>query len=463
MKTLYIDCSMGAAGDMLSAALLELLPKQERKNFIDCFNSIGIPGVRMEAHADEKHGITGTHVHMLIHGEEEHTEDIHHHDHDHEHHHDHDHDHEHHLDHDHDHEHERHHDHDHDHDHHHHHHHEHHSMQDIENMVSSLQVDAEVKSNVLSVYQRIAAAEGKVHGKAVSEIHFHEVGAMDAVADVTAVCMLMHEIAPEKVIASPMTTGFGSVRCAHGVLSVPAPATSLLLHGIPITAGDLEGELCTPTGAALVGHFANEFGRMPVMTVSAEGFGMGTKNFPRANCLRVFLGETVDDTTGAFPDKTAAVGNINVNFAAAADVSCPEDSLRDHIIELSCNIDDMTAEEIGFATERLMEAGAKDVYTAPIYMKKNRPGTLLCVLCAPDDREALVRAIFRYTTTIGIRECVMDRYVLKRQMESVETEEGILRRKKVFGYGVERSKSEYEDLAQMARKKDVALRDALKE
>ncbi len=312
-------------------------------------------------------------------------------------------------------------------------------MQDIKAIISSLQLDRDIRSDILSVYTRIAEAEGKVHGRPASEVHFHEVGAMDAVADVTAVCMLMHEIAPEQVIVSPVTTGYGAVRCAHGVLSVPAPATSLLLHGIPIAAGDLEGELCTPTGAALVGYFADKFGRMPVMTVSAEGYGMGTKDFPRANCLRVFLGETPEEEETEFRG---------------------EDELRDRIIELSCNIDDMTGEEIGYAVEQLFEEGAKDVYTAPIFMKKNRPGTLLCVLCAPEDREDLVYAIFRYTSTIGIRECVMDRYVLKRQTRRIETVEGPIHRKFVSGYGVERSKNEYEDLARIARDKDVALREA---
>ena len=457
MRTLYLDCGMGAAGDMLTAALLELLPEPEA--FVKTFAGLGIPGVEMKIEKTQKCGITGTHVHIYVNGEEEALEDVHEHGHDplddehhhdHEHHHDDDHHHDHHDDdhhHDHDHHHDddHHHDHDyhhhdddhhHDHDHHHHdddhhhHHHSHHSLHDVETIVNGLKIDADVKEDVLAVYRLIAEAESKAHGKEVTEIHFHEVGTMDAIADVTAVCMLMKEISPECVIASPVATGFGAVRCAHGIMPVPAPATAHLLQGIPAYAGRIEAELCTPTGAALLKHFVNRFEQMPVMATERIGYGMGKKDFDRANCVRAFLGETGDD--------------------------------RDTVYELSCNVDDMTGEEMGFATEHLLEAGAREVFTTPVFMKKNRPGILLRVLVSPEDRERMAREIFKYTTTIGIREVKTDRYVLERSVREQETAIGTIRKKEVSGYGVQRSKWEYEDIARAASGQGISIREIVR-
>ena len=252
MKTMHIDCGMGAAGDMLTAALLELLPESERVSFIEAFNSLGIPGVVMTAEDSVKRGVKGTHVRMTIDGE---AEDGH--------------------------------------VHHHHGAHVQHSMDDIERIVSGLSgISREVKKEVMEVYSIIAAAESRAHGVPVTEVHFHEVGMMDAIADVTAVCMLMDRIGAERVTAYPVNVGSGTVRSAHGVLPVPAPATAFILEGIPYQAGDIESELCTPTGAALLRHFVTEFCEMPPMTVETEGFGMGTKDLERANCVKITLGET---------------------------------------------------------------------------------------------------------------------------------------------------------------------------
>ena len=300
-------------------------------------------------------------------------------------------------------------------------------MHDIEHIVEHLRIDESVKKDVMAVYRLIAEAESKVHGKEVSEIHFHEVGTMDAIADVTAVCMLMKELAPEQVIASPVATGYGAVKCAHGIMPVPAPATALLLQGIPSYAGRIEAELCTPTGAALLKYFVQRFEQMPVMITERVGYGLGKKDFDRANCVRAFLGKTED--------------------------------AQDGVYELSCNMDDMTGEEIGFATERLFAAGAKEVFTTPVYMKKNRPGTMLTVLVAQEDRERMVREIFKYTTTIGIREAKKDRYVLDREIREVETAFGIVHKKTVSGYGEQRSKWEYEDVAGIAKEKGCSVEE----
>ena len=435
MKTLYIECNMGAAGDMLTAALLELT--KDPDEFLKKLNALNIPKVTVTKEKSVKCGITGTHVSVKVDGieEDENMHDHHHHhdddhDHDHEHHHDHDHEHEHHHDHDHEHHHDHDHEHHHDHDHEHEHHHHHSSMHDIEHIVEDLNVSDKVKKDVLAVYSLIAEAESHAHDTPVSEIHFHEVGTMDAIADVTAVCLLMEELAPENVVVSPVHVGSGQVKCAHGILPVPAPATAYILKDCPIYGGAVRGELCTPTGAALLKHFATKFGNMPVRKVSGVGYGIGKKDFETANCVRVMLGET--------------------------------DSGSDTVTELSCNMDDMTAEDLGFATVKLFEEGALEVFTVPVGMKKNRPGTLLTVLCKNADTDRIVRAIFKYTSTIGIRKHVVERYTLERKTEDVETPYGNIKKKISSGYGVTREKFEYDDLAKIASEKNISVAEVRK-
>ncbi len=420
MKILYFDCQMGAAGDMLTAALLELLPDPD--GFIDELNALGIPGVRFTRERSVKCGITGTHLSVTVNGEEEHSHDHDHaHEHIHSHEHEHIHEHEHHDDHEH-------HDHEHSHTHEHEHTHSHSSLHDIEHIVRGhLSLPERVADNVMAVYERIAEAESHAHGVPVTEIHFHEVGTMDAVADITAFCLLIDRLSPDKIVSSPICVGSGQVHCAHGILPVPAPATAYILRDVPSYGSTIRGELCTPTGAALLRQFADEFGSMPLMKVEQLGYGMGKKDFEAANCVRAMLGWI--------------------------------DTASDEVCELSCNLDDMTGEEIGSATERLFSVGALDVYTIPIGMKKNRPGVLLRVLCRENDREAVVRAIFKYTTTLGIRENKLRRYVLDRHVEEVDTQYGRVRCKVSSGYGVERRKLEYDDIARIADENGMSLRD----
>lgn len=498
MKTLYLDCAMGAAGDMLTAALLELVPEQDA--VVEELNGIGIPGVRFVKEASEKCGIVGTHISVLVNGEEEESCDVHHHDHgcehrEHSHEHDnghgehshecgcrceehnydhgsghgghsHDHDsghgedshdhgsrygehshehgsghgehsHEHdigHVEHSHDHsnEHSGHshtRDHVHDREGEHTHSHHHSGLHEIEHIVRGhLNLPPKVQDDIMAVYMLIAEAESKAHGKPVTEIHFHEVGTMDAIADIAAVCLLMDRLSPDEVVVSPVHVGSGQVRCAHGILPVPAPATAHILRDVPIYGGSIKGELCTPTGAALLKHFADRFGEMPVMKPSAIGYGMGKKDFEAANCVRAMLGETAP--------------------------------LQEKICELSCNVDDMTAEAVGFAMERLFEEGALDVYTIPIGMKKSRPGILIHVMCREADKEKMIQTIFRHTTTIGIRESGLSRHVLDRQIETLDTPYGSVRYKVSSGYGTERRKYEYDDLARIAKEKGISLSEA---
>ncbi len=443
MKILYIDCGMGAAGDMLTAALLELFDNKEE--MLARLNNMGIPGVTFSVSKASKCGIGGTHMHVSINGVEEAEMDHHEHHHEHTHedgtvhshdHHHHDHDHDHHHDHDHDH----HHDH-HEHDHHHDHHHEHFhaSMAEIEHIIDSLNVSDSVKDKAKNVYKLIAEAESTVHGVPVSDIHFHEVGKMDAIADITAVSFLLEELKVDKVIASPIHVGSGTVKCAHGILPVPAPATALILENVPMYGGEIKGELCTPTGAALVKTNVDEFGNMPLIETKKIGYGVGNKDFERANIIRAILGEAVDLDAKKATDEFATDG----------------------IAELSCNLDDMTAEMIGFAMEELMAAGALDVYTMPIGMKKNRPGIMLSVLCKCEDREKMAELIFRHTTTIGIRETLHNRYILNRSEKVAETKFGPVRVKEVSGFGVSRQKYEYEDVARIARNLNMGYQDVI--
>ena len=405
MKTLYLECAMGAAGDMLMAALLELIP--DKQAFIEKMNGLGLPGVHVETEQAVKCGITGTHMKVTVNGEEEESQDVHahHHGHDHEHHHDHDHDH--------------------GHEHHHGHHHRHATVADIEGIINGLNVSEKVKADAKAVYALIAEAESRVHGHPVSEIHFHEVGTLDAVADVVGVCLLMEAIGAEKIAASPVHVGSGHVHCMHGILPVPAPATALILTGIPTYGGQVQGELCTPTGAALLRHFVSSFGDRPVMATAAIGYGMGKKDFERANCVRAFLGESAGE--------------------------------RKAVTKLECNLDDMTGEEIGFAMTRLFQAGALDVYTQAIGMKKSRPGVLLSVICLPENADQLAAEMMKHTSTLGIRRQDMSRYVLNRRMETIETPYGPVRVKVASGMGTEKVKAEYDDLAALAEKHGVTL------
>ena len=490
MKTLYIECTMGAAGDMLTAALLELLPDKEAA--LAKLNAMGIPGVVFEAEPSAKCGITGTHMRVLIHGEEEesvpcgHThaqEDHHEHNHAHEHHHEHEHVHEHHHEHDHHvhthahayvqedahchdsdaHDHAHHHEHD-------AHHQAHHGMAEIRSLIAELAVSETVKEKALAVYQSIAEAESKVHGAEVDQIHFHEVGSMDAVADVTAVCLLMELLAPEQVIVSPIHVGSGTVLCAHGRLPVPAPATALILEGMPIYGGNVQGELCTPTGAALLKTFADSFGPMPPMTVAKTGYGMGTKDFEQANCLRAMLGEPfpMNGTGSKMQTGQAAEGeNTGSRGAAGKDTETENPAAREgRITEISCNLDDMTGEDIAFAAEHILQAGALDVFTESIYMKKGRPAVKLTVLARPEDEERLAGEIFRHASTIGVRIHTDKRYELARRSEQRKTPLGTIEVKISEGFGVRKEKIEFASLKEIAEtsgKRLAEVRAALAE
>lgn len=379
MRTLYLDLSMGAAGDMLAAALFPLVPEPEQ--VLARVSGLGLPGVEARLLPAEKCGIQGLHYQVLIHGQEEQE------------------------------------------------HHDHHGrhLHDIVEILAAADLPETVREDALAVYRLLAQAESKAHGRPVEQIHFHEVGQLDAIVDIVTVCLLMHTLNPERVCASPVHVGSGTVHCAHGILPVPAPATAELLKGIPCYSGAIPGELCTPTGAALLRHFVQDFGPMPELRTERIGYGMGSKDFPQANCLRAILGESGETVT-----------------------------------ELCCNVDDMSGEAVGYALEQLMKAGALDAFWQSVGMKKSRPGLLLTVVCRPEDREKMVALLFRLTSTLGIRESLCRRYILRREKGHVETPYGSLSIKRSQGYGVERAKPEYEDLKALAEAANCSLDEARK-
>lgn len=410
MKRLFLDCQMGIAGDMLIATLLGLV--DDSKMWIARLNQIGIPDVTYTLIPKEDKGLQGYRVAVTINGMEEsenHDE--------------------------------------------HHNHHEHikhsevhgdgeHSehqvyreqhvhglgLQDVTDIINSLSISDTCKQNAINVYNLVAQAEAKVHKSTVTQIHFHELGMLDAIADIVAVCVLIEELKFNEIIISPIHVGTGSVHCAHGELPVPAPATMELLAGIPMYADyQIKGELCTPTGAALAQYFGTSYSNMPVMTPAKVSYGFGTKQYERPNCIRAFV-ELLHDS-------------------------------EDTIIELSCNLDDMTPEEIGYAVEQLVLSPALDVFTTPIMMKKQRPGTMLTVLCKVDDIDNVRDLIFKHTTSLGIRYHRCDRYILNRSTGDIDWEGHTIAFKKSCGFGVVRHKYEYDSLAAIANCNDMSLLD----
>ena len=404
MRILYLDCGMGAAGDMLAGALVSLLSKEEQESFIKMINNIGVDGVKVSLSDDAKCGITGKHFKVEIDGVEEHSHDVH--------------------------EHEHHHEHEQEHGHHHEHH--HHGKGPFPKELEAVAEKLDCPNDIQKVYELLAEAEAKVHGKYVSEIHFHEVGMKDALIDIASVVYLMNKLKVDKVVVSPVNVGFGKVKCAHGILPVPAPATAELVKGIPTYAGRFEGELLTPTGAALLKYYADEFSYQPLMNVIKCGYGTGNKNFESANVVKAVLGEVTDEL------------------------------ISENVIELNCNVDDMSAEDMAYATKALIENGAKDAFVTPVIMKKGRSGMLLTVLCSAVDKERFVSLIFKHTSTIGIRVKETERIILNRHEETVHTKLGDVRVKYSEGYGVKREKPEFEDLRKLAEENNISVAEARK-
>ncbi len=438
MKTLFIECNMGAAGDMLTGALYELCEQKEL--FLNMMHEVFSPlGVSIETEKIVKCGICGTKVRvfidqieeipasenadqtednsLFIHGQE--SDDTHTH--------------------------------------------EHRSYPELLEKISSFALPEQVKEDVSSIYRLIGEAESAVHGVPLEQIHFHEIGSLDALADVTGCALLMYLLVPDHVICTPIHVGNGFVKCAHGILSVPAPATAELLKGIPFYTGAFAGELLTPTGAAILKYYVNSFANMPSIKVEAIGYGMGTKDFEAANCVRMFFGEEIveEEIAPLSKDTEQTADSASITTESEQKAGPKEEPFGhfDKVLEISCNLDDMTGEAVGLATEILMAAGALDVYTIPIQMKKNRPGILLTCFCEIEDRDKFTGLLFLHTTTRGIRYQEYERAKLESTFESHASPYGSIRVKKSTGYGVEKEKPEFEDLKTIVLKNGCSIEE----
>ena len=442
MKTLHFDCTAGISGEMTLGACVDLgvSPAALREEL----SKLGLGGWALEFIRDERCGIYGTRALVQIEGHDEH----HAHDDDHEHEHDHDHSHEHSHTHGHthpeehehahphehsEHGHDSHEEHGHGHDHSHTGGHAHNSWKEIRSLITASAISEGAKKRALDIFSRIAQAEAQVHGTAVEEVAFHEVGALDSIIDIVGTAICLDILKPGRVTCGEIELGGGTVKCAHGVLPVPAPATLILCKGLPVKTDGFSKEMTTPTGAAILAAVVTEFITGPAaFTEISTGYGIGARKMDRPNVLRLSWREEKRAVTEKELWKT------------------------EELVSLEANIDDMTGESLGFLMESLFEAGALDVSYSPCVMKKSRPGVILHVLAAPARLGALRETLFRKSSTIGFRETVVRRLSLRR-----EETPGAYRRKTVF-YGSDplRSKIEYEDRARLAREKDISLEEA---
>lgn len=428
VKVLYFDCFAGAAGDMILGALLDAgVPLDALRQAL---GSLAVDGYDVTADRVVKTGLaatkfgwhargrTGQPVHAHAAAEGGHT---HHHTHDQAHAHGHAHDHGHHHGHDHGHQ----------HDHDHGHHHEHRTLPEIHALIDRSALSAAGKARAKALFDRLAEAEAAVHAMPVSQVHLHEVGALDSIIDIVGCVFALEWIGADRIVVSPMNVGGGMVRSAHGVFPVPAPATVRLLGDAPVYSSGIQAELLTPTGALVLTSYADAYGPMPAMRVRAAGYGAGTRDLAETpNVVRAVIGE--------------------------ADAG--QSAMRVAVVE--CEIDDMNPQLFGPLMDRLYAAGALEVFYAPVQMKKNRPGTLVTLVTRPDEREALTDVLFRETTTIGVRFQEMQRACLDREIVTVETAAGAVRFKVARRDGrVLNAQPEFDDLAARAAERDLPIKD----
>ena len=403
MKTLYFDCSSGISGNMTLGALLEILGDEDY--LLNELDKLNIDGYKIEISKKVKNGITGTYVDVIL---------------DHEHHHEHDHSHKH-SNHEHGHEHES--------EHEHHHHHEHRNLNDINKIIDESKLDDKVKDLAKRIFLRVAKAESKVHGKPIEEVHFHEVGAIDSIIDIVGTAILINKINPDRIISSIVNDGYGFIECAHGTMSVPVPATSEIFasSNVKFRQIDVDTELVTPTGAAIISELAEDFTTLPAMVTEKIGWGAGFKDLKIPNVLKVYLGNMEEK--------------------------------NDNFVVMETNIDDTSGEVLGYTEEVLFENGALDVFFTPIFMKKNRPAYRLTVACKKEDMYKLQNIIFRETTTIGIRYRFESRTELEREVIDIDTKYGKIKVKKVVNNGEIYIYPEYESLKKIAKEKNIPIKD----
>ena len=318
-------------------------------------------------------------------------------------------------------------------------------LSQILKIIAAAPISDTAKRTASAIFTALGEAEAKVHNIAVEKVHFHEVGAADAIVDIVCASVGAEALNVDQIIASPLNVGGGMVKCAHGVMPVPAPATLELLKGLPVYSGEVQKELVTPTGAAIVNTLAEAFGSLPVMTVESTGYGAGARNFPgHANVLRLVVGHTSD-------------GNVR-------DDDLRPDESQDEVAVLETNLDDLSPQVIAYTVDRLLAEGALDVFSTAVQMKKGRPGVLLTVLTRPEDEIRLRDILLSETTTLGIRSRHERRHLLARRHETVQTPWGAVRIKVGSASGVVlNAVPEYEDCRRVAAEQNVPLKSVMQE
>ncbi len=380
MKIAYFDCFSGASGDMIMGSLLDAGLSLEHLS--DQIKKLGLSHYDIGVEKVTKKGISGSQALITI--------DQHHHDHHHRH------------------------------------------LSHIKEIINNSTLPEPVKEKSIAIFQRLAEAESEVHGSDVEHVHFHEVGAMDAIIDVVGAVIGFNALGIEKIICSPLHVGSGTVKCAHGTLPVPAPATAELIKDRPVYSTGVEGELLTPTGAAILTTLSSEFGAMPSMSINSIGYGAGTSDPAIPNLLRVAIGET-DEKIPAYETEQAAV--------------------------LETNIDDMNPQIYDYLIQKMLKLGAMDVFLTCVQMKKNRPGTLLTLVCSLDKVDMFSDFLLRETTTIGLRWRVENRIKAPRKIETLETEYGPVRIKIAkSSEDIINISPEYDDCKQVALEKGIPLK-----
>ncbi|MCI0334381.1 MAG: nickel pincer cofactor biosynthesis protein LarC [Planctomycetes bacterium] len=384
MRIAYLDCASGISGDMTLGALVDA--GADLAAIQAGIDSLGLPGCRLVISEVKKRGFRATQI--TIEHEPEHK---------------------------------------------------HRHLHHITAMIDGSVLTARQKDQAKRIFQKLAEAEAKVHGSTIEKVHFHEVGAVDSIADIVGAAIGFDLLGVERVICSPVPTGRGFVEIAHGRCSIPAPATGELLRGVPVAELDVEGELTTPTGAAIVAALVNEFGPLPSMTVERIGYGAGQKDFPQPNILRVLVGET-----------------------AAKPQAAPHAPTRESLVLLETNVDNASAEIVGHAVDRLWAAGARDVSLMPIQMKKCRPGVLVSVQSRPGDADQLEAIMFVELPTLGVRRAMLTRTALARRPHEVKTQWGAIAGKIAsLPDGSQRFTPEYESCRQVAEQFGVPLADVM--
>lgn len=399
MKTLYFDCSSGISGNMTLGALLDIVG--DENYLLEELKKLNVDGYKIEISKQVKNGITGTYVDVILENE-------------------------------HDHEHEHNHAHEHDHAHEHHHHHEHRNLYDVNTIIDNSSLEENTKDLAKRIFLRVAKAESKVHNKPLDEVHFHEVGAIDSIVDIVGTAILIDKINPDKIIASVVNDGYGFIECAHGTMAVPVPATSEIFaaSNVKFRQIDIDTELVTPTGAAIIAELAEDFTTLPAMVTEKIGWGTGTKDLKIPNVLKVYYGEIQEE---------------NQNF-----------------VVMETNIDDCSGEILGYTSEKLFANGALDVFYTPIFMKKNRPAYRLSVTCRKEDMFKLQNIIFKETTTIGIRYRFESRTELGREIVEIDTKYGKIRAKKVTNNSETYVYPEYESMKKIAEENNITLKELYK-